>query len=171
MSATIRDAEAGDAAGIAEIYNDAVAHTTAVWNENEVTTADRVGWMAARQEAGFPVLVATCDDGQVIGYASFGPWRAFDGYRHTVEHSVYVRGDQRGRGLGEELLRALIERARHRGTHVMVGAIESGNTGSIRLHTKLGFERVGTLPQVGAKFGRWLDLAFLQLTLDDRAAP
>ncbi len=171
MSAAIRDAEAADAAGIAEIYNDAVAHTTAVWNEHEVTVADRVAWMAARQEAGFPVLVAVGDDGQVIGYASFGPWRAFDGYRHTVEHSVYVRGDQRGRGLGEALLRALIERARHRGTHVMVGAIESGNAGSIRLHTKLGFERVGTLPQVGAKFGRWLDLTLLQLTLDDRAEP
>ena len=107
----------------------------------------------------------------VLGYASFGPWRPHDGYRHTAEHSVYVRGDQRGRGLGEALLRALITRAQSAGIHVIVGAIEAGNTGSIRLHEKLGFAHIGTMPRVGMKFGRWLDLALLQLTLDDRPNP
>jgi phosphinothricin acetyltransferase len=107
----------------------------------------------------------------VAGYASFGDWRAWDGYRHTVEHSVYVRADRRGDGIGEALMLALIERARTSGKHVMVAAIEAGNAGSIRLHEKLGFERVGHLKEVGAKFGGWLDLAFLQLTLDARKTP
>lgn len=171
MTTPIRDAGAADAAGIADIYNDAVAHTTAIWNEQPVDAADRAAWIAARQESGFPVLIAAGAAGEVLGYASFGPWRAFDGYRHTVEHSVYVRGDQRGQGIGEALLGALIERAQDADIHVMVGAIEAGNAGSIRLHTKLGFTQVGTMPQVGRKFGRWLDLALLQRVLDDRPTP
>lgn len=171
MTPLIRDAVAADAAGIAEIYNDAVVHTTAIWNERTVDAVDRVEWISSRQDSGFPVLVAEGAAGAVLGYASYGPWRPHDGYRHTVEHSVYVRGDQRGQGLGEGLLRALVERARGTGIHIMVGAIESGNTGSIRLHTKLGFAEVGTMPQVGMKFGRWLDLAMVQLRLDDRPHP
>lgn len=164
----IRDAEPADAAGIAAIYNDAVLHTTAIWNDRTVDVAERLAWMTARSAAGLPVLVARDEGGVVLGYASYGPWRPFDGFRETVEHSVYVRADQRGRGLGAALLGALTERARDAGIHVMVGAVEAGNTGSIALHAKLGFVRTGTMPQVGTKFGRWLDLAWLQLTLDDR---
>lgn len=171
FAADIRDAVPADAPGIAEIYNDAVVHTTAIWNDLTVDHADRVEWIAARQNAGFPVLIAADADGAVLGYASYGAWRPHDGYRHTVEHSIYVRGDQRGRGLGEALLRALIARAEDARIHVMVGAIEAGNTGSLRLHEKLGFTRVGTMPQVGAKFGTWLDLALVQLTLDERPRP
>jgi phosphinothricin acetyltransferase len=167
----IRDAEPGDAEGIAAIYNDAVERTTAIWNETRVDGANRRAWLADRQRAGYPVLVAVDGDGGVAGYASFGDWRAWDGYRHTVEHSVYVRADRRGDGIGEALMLALIERARTSGKHVMVAAIEAGNAGSIRLHEKLGFERVGHLKEVGAKFGGWLDLAFLQLTLDARKTP
>ena len=107
----------------------------------------------------------------MLGYASFGDWRAFDGYRHTVEHSVYVRSDRRGGGIGTALMRVLIARARALGKHVMVAGIEAGNAGSIALHERLGFERVGLMPQVGTKFGRWLDLAFLQLVLDARSDP
>lgn len=168
---SIRDAAAADAAGIAAIYNAAVARTTAIWNEIEVDAANRRDWIAARQAQGYPVLVAIGADGGVAGYASFGDWRAFDGYRHTVEHSVYVRDDARGAGLGRRLMEALIARARMLGKHVMVAGIEAGNTGSIALHEKLGFERVGLMPQVGTKFGRWLDLAFLQLMLDRREDP
>jgi phosphinothricin acetyltransferase len=116
------------------------------------------------------VLVAEAE-GTVLGYATFGDWRAWDGYRHTVEHSVYVRADRRGGGIGRALMAALIDRARGLGKHVMVAGIEAGNTGSIRLHEALGFRQVGLLPQVGAKFGVWLDLAFLQLVLDGREAP
>lgn len=167
---TIQDASPADAPAIAAIYNDAVVNTTAIWNEHQVDAANRRAWLTERQGQGYPVLVAV-DAGDVVGYASFGDWRAWDGYRNTVEHSVYVRADQRGAGIGKALMLALIDRARTIGKHVMVAGIEAGNIGSIRLHERLGFTQVGLLPQVGMKFGRWLDLAFLQLTLDPRATP
>lgn len=150
---TIRDAVPADIDGITAIYNDAVAHSTAIWNETTVDSANRLTWLAERERAGYPVLVAVDSEDRVLGYASFGDWRAWDGYRHTVEHSVYIRADQRGQGLGEALMLALIERARVIGKHVMVAGIEAGNLGSIRLHEKLGFENVGHLREVGAKFG------------------
>jgi phosphinothricin acetyltransferase len=165
----IRDAMPSDAEGIMTIYNHAVVHTTAIWNDTQVDAANRRQWMADRLALGCPVLVAT-DGQQVLGYASYGPWRAFDGYRHTVEHSVYVHPERHGQGLGKALMQALIARARNLHKHVMVAAIEAGNTASIRLHEQLGFEQTGHMPQVGTKFGRWLDLAFLQLRLDDGPA-
>ncbi len=167
----IRDAEDRDLDEITAIYNDAVEQTTAIWNESRIDIENRRAWLADRSKAGYPVLVAVSDDGEVLGYASFGDWRAWDGYRHTVEHLVYVRADQRGAGIGKALMIALIERATAIGKHVMIAGIEAGNIGSIRLHEKLGFEQAGLLRQVGTKFGRWLDLAFLQLTLDDRVNP
>ena len=167
----IRDAEEGDSAAIAAIYNDAVAHTTAIWNDVPVDAANRAAWLADRRRAGYPVLVAADAGDDILGYASFGDFRPFDGYRHTVEHSVYVRRDRRGRGVGKALLAALIQRAREIGKHVMVAAIEAGNASSIRLHEQFGFVPAGHMTQVGAKFGQWLDLVFLQLTLDARSAP
>ena len=166
----IRDAVTGDLEMITEIHNDAVVHTTAIWNEEAADVDDRAAWLAERVEGGFPVIVAVDETG-VVGFASYAQWRARSGYRHTVEHSVYVRGDQRGRGIGRMLMETLIERARSADLHVMIAGIESGNLGSIVLHEKLGFAQVGRMPQVGAKFGRWLDLTFLQLTLDDRPTP
>ncbi|MGV9670441.1 N-acetyltransferase family protein [Gordonia sp. NPDC003504] len=169
----IRDATDLDAEGITVIYNDAVAHTTAIWNERLVDADNRRGWIADRRAAGFPVLVAVEPDPanpdaeRVLGYATYGPFRPHDGFRRTVEHSVYVHGDQRGRGLGTDLMAALLDRARNSGVHVVVAGIDAANTGSIRLHERLGFTRVGTLREVGTKFGSWLDLAFLQLILDD----
>lgn len=167
----IRDATRDDINGITAIYNDAVEHTTAIWNEAKVDAADQLTWLADRQRAAYPVLVAVDDGGDVLGYATFSDWRAWDGYRHTVEHSVYVRADRRGKGIGEALMLVLIERARAIGKHVMVAGIEGQNAVSIRLHEKLGFEHVGLLKEVGTKFGSWLDLAFLQLTLDKRGNP
>ncbi len=167
----VRDANTDDIDGITAIYNDAVANTTAIWNEVVVDATNRATWLADRQRAGYPVLVAIDESGAVAGYASFGDWRAWDGYRHTVEHSIYVHKDYRGAGIGKALMIALIERARAIGKHVMVAGIEANNTGSIALHRQLGFEEVGLLKEVGTKFGKWLDLAFLQLTLDTRADP
>lgn len=115
-------------------------------------------------------MIVDADDA-TLGYASFGDWRPFDGFRHTVEHSVYVRSDQRGNGLGPRLMSALIERAKTCDKHVMVAAIESGNAASIRLHERVGFITTGQMPQVGTKFGRWLDLTFMQLTLNPGAEP
>ncbi|MCY1281975.1 L-methionine sulfoximine/L-methionine sulfone acetyltransferase [compost metagenome] len=171
MSLVIRDASEADLPGIRDIYNDAVRNTTAIWNETEVDLDNRRDWFAGRRQQGFPVLVAE-EGGEVVGYASYGPWRNFDGFRETVEHSVYVRDDQRGKGIGPQLMQALIVRARVQGLHVMVAAIESGNAASIRLHERVGFVTTGQMPQVGQKFGRWLDLTFMQLVLDpERKAP
>ncbi|MBZ6077334.1 GNAT family N-acetyltransferase [Microvirga puerhi] len=167
----VRDADVKDIDGIVAIYNDAVANTTAIWNEVTVDVANRAAWLADRHCQGYPVLVAVDDAGAILGYASFGDWRAWDGYRYTVEHSVYVRRDQRGGGIGRALLAELIDRARSMGKHVMVAGIEARNEASIRLHHKLGFESVGHLKEAGTKFGDWLDLAFLQLKLDRRADP
>jgi phosphinothricin acetyltransferase len=168
---TVRDATPDDMEAVCAIYNDAVENTTAIWNEVLVDVANRVDWLAARRKGGFPVLVAVDDAGGVLGYASFGDWRAFDGYRHTVEHSVYIRSDQRGRGIAGLLMNALVERARALNKHIMVGAIEAGNASSIRLHEKLGFEQVGLMKEVGMKFGKWLDLVFMQLKIDHRSTP
>ncbi|CAH0257161.1 N-acetyltransferase [Pseudomonas carnis] len=166
----IRDATEHDLPAIRAIYNDAVLNTTAIWNEQPVDLANRQAWFSARQAQQYPILV-TVDNDEVTGYASFGDWRPFEGFRYSVEHSVYVRNDQRGKGLGPRLMQALIERARSCGKHVMVAAIESGNLASIRLHERLGFVTTGQMPQVGIKFGRWLDLTFMQLTLNPGAEP
>ncbi|WP_212628952.1 GNAT family N-acetyltransferase [Pseudomonas sp. KB-10] len=166
MSYSIVNAGEADLPGILAIYNDAVQHTTAIWNETLVDLANRRAWLAERTAAGFPVLVARDTSGEVIGYSSYGTWRSIEGFRHTVEHSVYVRADQRGQGLGPALVQALIERARAANLHVMVAAIESKNAASIRLHQRLGFVTTGQMPQVGRKFGRWLDLTFMQLILE-----
>ncbi|KPL52673.1 GNAT family N-acetyltransferase [Prosthecomicrobium hirschii] len=162
---TIRDADDADMPGIRDIYNDAVANTTAIWNEQQVDTANRIAWAAARRALGYPVLVAECG-GTVAGYASFGDFRAFDGYRHTAEHSIYVDGRFRRMGIARALLQALEPRARAAGKHVLIGGIEAGNAASITLHAALGYREVGRLPEVGRKFDRWLDLVFMQKTLD-----
>ncbi|KAA0949219.1 N-acetyltransferase [Pseudomonas sp. ANT_H14] len=170
MSMLIRDAVHGDLPAIRDIYNDAVLNTMAIWNEQLVDLSNRQAWFSARQAQFYPILVAV-EDNQVLGYASFGDWRPFEGFRHTVEHSVYVRNDQRGKGLGPRLMEALIERAKTCDKHVMVAAIESGNQASICLHERQGFTITGQMPQVGTKFGRWLDLTFMQLTLNPGAEP
>nr|WP_255613333.1 GNAT family N-acetyltransferase [Pseudogemmobacter faecipullorum] len=166
----IREASAADAAGIAVIYNDAVARTTAIFNDHQVDVKDREDWMATRQQAGFPVLVALCD-GAVAGYASYGPWRPHDGFCLTAEHSVYVAQAARGRGLALALMQQLIARARADGLHVLVAAIEAGNQPSLALHRRLGFSETALMREVAQKFGRWLDLQFMELRLDERPSP
>ncbi|MEO3988617.1 GNAT family N-acetyltransferase [Pseudocitrobacter cyperus] len=166
----IRFATKQDCAAIAEIYNHAVVHTAAIWNDKTVDTDNRIAWFEAREFAGFPVLVSE-ENGVVTGYSSYGDWRAFEGFRHTVEHSVYVHPDHQGKGLGRALLEALIAEARRRGKHVMVAGIEAQNAASLHLHETLGFVTTGQMPQVGTKFGRWLDLTFMQLQLDNRTDP
>jgi phosphinothricin acetyltransferase len=161
----IRDAASHDVEALTAIHNDAVEHTTAIWDESPVSVAERSAWLAERQGAGFPVLVAEVD-GAVGGYATYGAWRPKTGYRHTVEGSVYVLPTHRGLGLASALVDASVRHARAAGFHRMVAMIESGNSVSADLHARRGFEVVGRMDQVGRKFDRWLDLTVMQLRLD-----
>jgi phosphinothricin acetyltransferase len=161
---SIRPAAEADLAGILAIYNDAVLHSTAIWNETPSDLKGRRAWLEERRARGFPVLVAEVA-GEVAGYASFGDFRPFEGYRITCEHSVYVAESARRRGIGTALVAALIGEARKLGKQAMVGAIDAANTDSISLHAKLGFKEVARMPGVGTKFGRKLDLVLMQKAL------
>ena len=160
----IRDACSADLPRMTEILNELIAGTTAIWTISPVTLSARAAWLEERQGRGFPVLVAD-DDAALLGFASFGEFRPWEGYAGTVEHSVYVDAPARGHGVGRTLVAALLERARAKGLHAMVGGIEAGNAASLRLHAALGFREVGRLPEVGRKFERWLDLVFVERLL------
>jgi phosphinothricin acetyltransferase len=165
----VRHACKEDCAAIGEIYNHAVLHTAAIWNDKTVDTDNRIAWFEARSLAGYPVLVSE-ENGVITGYASFGDWRAFDGFRHTVEHSVYVHPDHQGKGIGRTLMKALINEARAIGKHVMVAGLKR-KTMPRFISMKRSVLSPPDMPQVGTKFGRWLDLTFMQLQLDERSDP
>ena len=160
----IRDATLDDLPGILEIYNHAIIHTTAVYSEQPHTLEMRVAWYNDRISNGFPVFVAELN-GQIVGFSTYGHFRAWPCYQYTVEHSVYVRGDARGQGIGTALLTRLVERARAQGFHVMIGALEANNGASLKLHLGQGFIETGRMPEVGRKFDRWLTLVFVQKLL------
>jgi phosphinothricin acetyltransferase len=166
----IRRATASDIEAIRGVYNQAVVHSTATWDHDEVSYEDRVRWFDAHNTGRNVTLVAEID-GQVVGYAGYGEFRSKIGWADTVEHSVYLLPDARGHGLGTRLLVDLISAARSNGIHAMVGVLSSDNDVSVRLHRALGFVEVGRMPQVGNKFGRWLDAVFLELVLDERRRP
>jgi phosphinothricin acetyltransferase len=161
----IRDANELDLPMILAIYNEIIATTTAVYSEAPVTLENRRAWWRGRVDQGFPVLVAN-DESGVTGFASFGEFRIWPCYRHSVEHTVHVRADRRGRGIGNQLVRELFPRAASLGKHVMLAAVDADNAISIKLHERLGFERVAHFREVGHKFGRWLDLIFLERLLE-----
>src|SRR5262245_7234 len=168
---TVRAAHAHDVAAMLAIYNDVVATSTAIYTSQSSTLAERRGWFEQRTAAGFPVLAAL-RDGELVGYASFAEFRgAWPGYLHSVEHSVYVRADCRRGGIGSALVRALLPLAAALDKHVMIGGIDAANDGSLRMHERLGFERVAHFREVGRKFGRWLDLVFVQRFVDAPSAP
>ncbi|WBO61925.1 GNAT family N-acetyltransferase [Streptomyces camelliae] len=160
---SVRPARPDDVEAIRAIRNHAIEHSTALWTRTPQTAAQGVAWLAAHLERGSAFVAEA--GGEVAGFAVYGPWRELDGYRHTVENSVYVREDRHGLGIGSALLTALIAAAREAGHHVMIAGIEAGNTPSIRLHERFGFQHAGTLPEVGTKFGRWLDLTLMRLPL------
>ena len=164
VSFTIEAATTADVPAIAAILNDAIANSVAAWREAPMTDDEMSNWFEGRAND-FAVLVARGADGAVLGYASYGAFRAYSGYRHTVEHSVYVDGLARGQGIGTALLARLTERARAQGFHVMIGALEAGNAASLVLHAGQGFFETARMPEVGRKFERWLTLVFVQKTL------
>lgn len=168
MGFRIRDAGAVDVDEMTRIYNALLATTTIEWTDEAQGVSDRRRWQERQQDAGLPVLVAVSDEGGVIGWASYGPFRdneRWPGYRFTVEHSVHVDERWWGHGVGRALVEELIGRAAAAGLHVIVAAVDGDNDASIRFHERLGFEAVGHLRQVGHKHDRWLDLVLLQRTL------
>jgi L-amino acid N-acyltransferase len=168
---TVRAAHADDVAAMTAIYNDVIATSTAIYTMRPSTLAERHDWFSHRLAGGFPVLAAACG-GELVGYASFAEFRGgWPGYLHSVEHSVYVRADARQQGVGSTLVRALFPLAEAMDKHVMIGGIDAANESSLRLHERLGFQRVAHFREVGRKFGRWLDLVFMQRFVDAPGAP
>lgn len=164
MEITIRPATAEDQQSILEIVNHAILHTTANYNYEPQTIESQQQWFKDKQRHGFPVIVAEYQM-QVIGYGAFGTFREKIGYQYTVEHSVYVAEGHYGKGVGKLLLTELIRLALAQNFHVMIGAIDADNAESIAFHKKFGFEESGIIRQAGFKFGKWLDLSFMQLIL------
>lgn len=161
----IRDAIAADIEAVTAIYNAVLLSSTAIYNDTPVTIEDRLAYWQARIAQGYPMLVAVDDDGTVIGYATFGDFRSWPGYRFTVEGTIHLREGVRGRGIGTALLTQLTARARACGKHVMVAGVDSTNAASIGFLTRFGFTSAGVLHEVGYKFGRYLDLHFLEFRL------
>ena len=161
---TTRDAVEQDVPEILAIYNDVIATSTAVYRDDPASLDDRLEWFNARRGQAYPILVAA-DDSGVLGFASYGDFRSWPGYRFSVEHTVHIRADERGRGVGTMLMQALIRRAIEQDKHVMIGGVDADNEPSLRFHERLGFARAAHLRQVGFKFGRWLDLVFVQRIL------
>ncbi|MFT3804352.1 MAG: GNAT family N-acetyltransferase [Burkholderiaceae bacterium] len=163
--------EAEHATAILAILNEAIVNSTALYDYVPRQPAAMASWFATKRANGFPVVGAVDEAGELMGFVSYGSFRPFPAYKYTVEHSVYVHHEHRGKGLGRMLLTEIIERARRSDLHVLVGCIDASNQASIVLHERLGFVRTGTFPQVGFKFGRWLDAAFYQLQLETPVRP
>jgi L-amino acid N-acyltransferase YncA len=156
---------------ILEILNDAILTSTALYDYKPRAPESMAGWFKTKETGAFPVIGVEDTNGKLMGFASYGTFRAWAAYKYSVEHSVYVKTEHRGKALGSALLKRLIEEARAQQRHVMIGGVDVENTVSIALHRKLGFEHAGTIKQAGYKFGRWLNLAFYQLILETPLAP
>src|SRR6202140_1180240 len=161
---TVRDATRQDLPEILSIYNEVIRNSTAVYSEIEFTPARGDSWFDAKAEQGFPFIVAQTDVG-IVGFGTFGEFRAWPCYRHTVEHSVHIRADRRGHGIGRAVVTELLGRAAASSKHVMIAGIDADNAVSIGLHRSLGFAAVGHFHEVGFKFGRLLELVFMQCIL------
>lgn len=159
------------ASAILDIFNEAILTSTALYDYKPRAPESMAGWFKTKEAGRFPVIGAVGADGRLLGFASYGTFRAWPAYKYSVEHSVYVHKDHRRNGLGRTLMQSLIAAAREQQYHVMIGGIDIANTGSIALHESLGFVHAGTIRQAGFKFGRWLDLGFYQLLLDTPAQP
>jgi L-amino acid N-acyltransferase YncA len=167
---TIRPARETDLPEILEIYNQVILHTTAVYAYEPHTLGMRKDWYEGKVRDGYPLFVAE-DGGRVVGLSTYGPFRAWPAYKYTVENSVYVSADQRGKGIARRLMTPLIDAARTQNYHAIIASIDATNEASLRLHRSFGFEEVACFREVGYKFGRWLDLKFLELLLETPANP
>lgn len=150
---------------ILAIFNDAILNSTALYDYKPRTKETMTGWFETKAKGKFPVIGVENDSGELMGFGSYGRFRAFPAYKYTVEHSVYVDARFRGQGVGKRLLQEIITSAGKQEYHVLVGVIDAANIVSIRLHESLGFGPCGTIRHAGFKFNRWLDVVFYQLLL------
>jgi L-amino acid N-acyltransferase len=158
-------------AAVREIFNDAIANTTALYEYQPRSQATIAEWFGTKARSGFPIIGAVTGSGELMGFASYGVFRQWPAYKYTVEHSIYVHPSQRRQGIARALLGRVIECARNQHYHALIGGIDAGNVASIALHQQAGFVHAGTLRETGFKFGRWLDLAFYQLLLPTPSLP
>ena len=156
---------------ILDILNEAIVNSTALYDYKPRLPESMVGWFNTKTVGHFPVIGAVNDAGQLMGFASYGTFRAWPAYKYSVEHSIYIHKDHRSKGLGLALMQRLIATATEQQYHVMVGGIDVTNAPSIALHEKLGFIHAGTIKHAAFKFGRWLDLSFYQLLLETPSEP
>jgi L-amino acid N-acyltransferase YncA len=156
---------------ILSIFNDAIVNSTALYDYQPRAAGSMAAWFDAKAKGRYPVIGIESETGELLGFSSYGPFRAWPAYKYTVEHSIYVDARFRGRGIGRLLLKEVIAAAQGQDYHVMVGGIDAANAVSIKLHESLGFTHCGTVKHAGFKFGRWLDLAFYQLILRTPTTP
>jgi L-amino acid N-acyltransferase len=168
---TIVDCDRSRAPEILAILNDAIEHSTALYDYVPRPLSAMTPWFDAKEKGRYPVIGAVDDRGRLLGFASYGQFRAWPAYKYSVEHSLYVDRECRGRGIGRMLLAAMLDRARAQQYHNVIGGIDADNATSIALHERFGFERCGVVRHAGFKFGRWLDLVFYQKLLDTPAEP
>jgi phosphinothricin acetyltransferase len=159
------------AAAILAIFNDAILNSTSVYDYKPRTMAFMEMWFESKAKGGYPVVGLEDEDGTLMGFATYGPFRAWPAYKYSIEHSVYVEKRFRGRGLAKRLMEELIARATAQDYHTMIGGIDAANTASVALHRSLGFTHCASIKHAGFKFGRWLDLEFYQLLLPTPAEP
>ncbi len=153
------------AAAILDIFNDAILHSTALYDYQARTMDNMVSWFNNKEAGNYPVIGIESESGELMGFASYGSFRAYPANKYTLEHSVYVANAHRGKGIASLLMQRLIELAQEQNYHTLIGSIDACNQPSFALHEKLGFTHAGTIRHAGFKFGDWLDLAFYQLVL------
>lgn len=160
----IRRAQRTDVPAMREIFNEVLRNSNSIYREEEVTLEERYAWFDEKLEHGFPIFGAYEGD-HLIGYAGYGTWRAAQGYRKSVELTIYVDQKRRGKGIGSKLMQTIIEHAKADGYHVMIGAIDAANQQSIEFHKRFGFVEVARMPEVALKNDQWLTLVFMQKLL------
>jgi phosphinothricin acetyltransferase len=159
------------AQAILDIFNHEIINTTALYDYNPRTMANMETWFSNKTAGKFPVIGILNETNQLAGFASYGTFRAWPAYKYSVEHSVYIHKDFRGKGLASTLIQELVKHAKQQQLHTLIGAIDKDNNASVELHKKLGFQHAGTIKQAGFKFGRWLDVVFYQLIIETPENP
>ncbi|WP_096549763.1 GNAT family N-acetyltransferase [Ureibacillus thermosphaericus] len=160
----IRPMTMEDLDSVLEIYNDAILNTTALYRTEPETLEGKQRWFLEIEKENNPMFVYE-EDGEVVGFAAFKRFVSNEGYKYSMEHSVYVSAKHRGKGIGKKLLQKLIEEAKKREVRTLIALIDSDNIASIKLHEQFGFHFAGRLQHVGYKFGKWLDIVYYQLEL------